>query len=89
MMHMYEDNHMLLVGENGTRLMDEGEGGGEGIARLGQGAIDDDGEVEVKCLKKQPIIFGRVYARECISAISLRRELRGTIFTKNYVIRTR
>ena len=26
-----------------------------------------------------------MYARESISAISLRRELRGTVFTKNYI----
>jgi hypothetical protein len=48
-------------------------------------AIDDDGLIRVKYNVKRPLGFGRVYSREQLSAISLRRELRGSIFHGQYV----
>jgi hypothetical protein len=48
-------------------------------------SIDEDGLVEVRYRRKQPINFGRVFGKDYISAITLRREIRGTIFNKNYI----
>jgi len=43
-----------------------------------------DGIVEVKYNKHKGMNYGRVYARKSLGAINFRREIRGTIFSKNY-----
>ena len=48
-------------------------------------SIGEDGLVEVRYRRKQPINFGRVFGKESLSAITWRREVRGTIFNKNYI----
>ena len=48
-------------------------------------SIDEDGLVEVRYRRKQPINFGRVFGKDYTSASTLRREIRGTIFNTNYI----
>ena len=47
-------------------------------------AINKDGLVKV-CYQKKPFQLGRVYAKNSIGAINLRKEIRGTFFIDSYV----